>query len=434
MSLTEQTPSPLEKKLSLHLSLDRINAQVEQKLKKIARTARLPGFRPGKVPMKIIVQSYGSQAHSDVLQEELARTFGETVKAERLRVAGVPRIVPATDSQGGLTFDAIFEVFPDITFGDFTALEVQQTVFEVGDADIDRTIDLLRSQRVTYEVAERATQAGDMVTMDFVGKLDGTAFDHGSATDYAFVLGKKQMLPAFEDAALGLKAGEGKTFDLTFPDDYHGKDVAGKTAQFEITIKKVEAPSLPPLDDAFVESLGITEGGLDGMRADVKDNLTREMTGRAKMATKQAVMDSLLNVAEFAVPKSLIDLQVQELKNAALENFKQRGIANIDTIPLPDEVFRADAERRVRLGLIVSDLVKSHDLQAKPDQVRAHIEEVAQSYESPVEVMQWYFADRSRLEDVEAAVLEDNVVEWVLARAKIIPKPLALDEVMENKQ
>ncbi len=435
MTTTVETLGPLERKLSLNLSVERINAEVEQRLKKVARTARLPGFRPGKVPMKFVIQNYGAQVHSEVLNDELGKTFNEAVQANELRVAGTPKIEPKADQpEGSLSFDATFEVFPEVTFGDFASLEIEKSEAAVGDAEIDRTVDILRKQRASYEETDRAAQDEDRLTVDFVGKIDGVPFDGGTASDFTFFVGKKQMLPAFEQAALGMKAGETKTFDLAFPEDYHGKDVAGKTAQFDITIKKVEGPKLPEVDAEFAKNLGVADGDVSKLREDVKLNLSREVSGRVKARTKEAVMNGLLKVAEFEVPKSLVQAETTELVERAREDFKARGMADAANMTLPEDLFTAQAERRVRLGLIVSDLVKLNKLQAKPEQVRAHIEEVAQSYENPVEVMQWYFADRSRLADVEAVVLEDNVVDWVLSQSKVSTKTLSFDELMGNAQ
>lgn len=435
MTENTETVSSLERKVTLKLSVDNVNTEVEKRLKRIAKTAKMPGFRPGKVPMKMVVQNYGAQVHSEVLNDELGRTFAEVMQKEEHRVAGSPRIEKAKDSaEDALEFDATFEVFPEVKFGDFAALEVEKSQTEITDAEVDQTLDILRKQRATFAEADRGSEEGDQVTLDFVGKIDDVAFEGGSATDFTFVVGKGQMLPEFETAAKGLKAGEAKTFDLNFPEDYHGKDVAGKTAQFEITIKKVEAPSLPDLTDEFAAEMGVLEGGVAKLKEDVRTNLTREVNNRLKAQTKESVMNALLKVAEFDVPKALIRSETSDLVQRARQDLKARGMQNVEEIQLPEDMFTQQADRRVRLGLIVSNLVKEHDLAAKPEQVRTYIEEQAQSYENPEEVMQWYFQDRSRLAEVEAVVLEDNVVEWTLANTKVTEKKVAFDELMGNKQ
>lgn len=433
MTDTTTTASPLEKTISLTLSVEKINAEVEKRLQKVARTARLPGFRPGKVPMKMVVQNYGPQVHSEVLNDELGRTFYEETEKQDLKVAGMPRIEPAEDTaEDALEFKAVFEVFPEVRFADFSTLEIEKTVVDVTDSEVEKTIDILRKQRANFVEIDRASQDEDRVTLDFVGKIDDVAFSGGTAEDFPFVLGKGQMLPEFEQAAKGLKKGESKVFPLSFPEDYHGKDVAGKTAQFEITIKKVEEPQLPELNAEFAKSMGI-DGEVEQLREDVRVNLTREVTNRTKTQTKNAVMNALLKVAEFDVPKALIKSETTELAVRARQDLKERGMKDVEKIQLPEDLFTAQAERRVRLGLIVSDLVKQNNLQAKPEQVRAFIEEQAQSYENPVEVMQWYFQDRARLADVEAVILEDNVVEFTLSKSKVVEKKLSFDELMGNK-
>ncbi|MCE2680783.1 MAG: trigger factor [Burkholderiales bacterium] len=435
MTTTVETLSSLERKLSLNLSVERINAEVEQRLKKVARTTRMPGFRPGKVPMKFVVQNYGSQVHSEVLNDELNRTFQEAVKEADLRVAGSPRIEPGEDqAEGQMVFSAVFEVFPEVKLGDFSALEVEKVECPIGEAEIDRTIDILRKQRQNFvEAGDRAAQEEDRLTVDFAGRIEGVAFEGGTATDFVFTLGGKQMLPAFEEAARGLKLGETKTFDLPFPEDYHGKEVAGKTAQFDITIKKLEAPELPELTDEFAKELGVSEGTVTALRDDVRLNLTREVKNRILARNKEAVMNALVKVAEFDVPKSLIDAETQELVARTREDFKGRGMPNAESMDLPADLFKDQAERRVRLGLIVSDLVKAQNLQAKPEQIRAYIEEVSQGYENPMEIMQYYFADRSRIAEVEAIVLEENVVDWALSQVKVNVTNLSFEELMGNK-
>lgn len=434
MTETTTTASSLEKTISLKLSVEKINAEVEKRLKKVARTARMPGFRPGKVPMKMVVQNYGPQVHSEVLNDEIGRTFSEEVQKQNLRVAGQPRIEAAKDAaDDSFEFNAIFEVFPEVKFGDFATLEIEKTVVEVSDSEVDKTIEILRKQRASFAEVDRGSADEDKVTLDFVGKIDDVPFDGGTAEDFSFVIGKGQMLPEFEAAAKGLKKGEEKTFDLAFPADYHGKDVAGKTAQFTITIKKVEGPQLPELNEEFAKAMGIADGSLDKLRDDVRVNLSREVSNRTKAQTKEAVMNALLKVTEFDVPKALIQSETTELASRARQDLKARGMQNVEEIQLPEDIFAAQAERRVRLGLIVSDLVKENSLQAKPEQVRAFIEEQAQSYENPAEVMQWYFQDRARLADVEAVILEDNVVEFALSKSKVVEKKLSFDELMGNK-
>jgi trigger factor len=393
--------------------------------------------------MKIVAQQYGYQVETEVLNDKIGRAFNDAAQENNLRVAGFPRIEPKTGTaEGSIAFDATFEVYPDVKIGDLASAEVEKTVVQVTDAEIDKTIDILRKQRVHYHVkgeqgahgdggVDTSAQNGDRVTLDFVGKIDGVEFQGGKADNYSFVLGEGRMLPEFEAAALGLKTGESKAFPLNFPEDYHGKDVAGKTAEFTITMKKVEWAHMPEVDAEFAKSLGIPDGDLAKMREDIKSNLEREVKGRTKAKTKDSVMDALIKVSELDVPKALVEQDVQRLVEMTRQDMAQRGM-NVKDMPFPPELFTAQAERRVRLGLILAELVKQNNLQATAEQVKEQVDEFAQSYEDPQQVVKYYYADRRRLAEVEALVLEENVVNYVLGKAKVIEKPVAFDELMGN--
>ena len=443
MATAVETLEKLERRMTITVPLADVKAEVEKRLKVRARTAKAPGFRPGKVPMKMVAQQYGYQVETEVLNDKVGRAFSEAASENNLRVAGFPKIEPKTGAgEDVVAFDATFEVYPDVKIGDLSGAEVEKIKSEVTDAEIDKTIDILRKQRVHYHVkgeqgahgdggADLSAQNGDRVTIDFVGKIDGVEFQGGKAEDFPFVLGEGRMLKEFEDAAIGLKVGESKTFPLTFPADYHGKDVAGKTAEFTITMKKVEWAHLPEVDAEFAKSLGIPDGDLNKMREDIKVNLEREVNGRVKAKTKDSVMNALIKAAELDVPKALIDQDVERLIEMARQDMAQRGM-NVKDMPFPPELFTAQAERRVRLGLILAELVKANKLEATPEQVKAQVEEFAQSYEDPQQVIKFYYSDRRRLAEVEALVLEDNVVNYVLGKAKVTEKPVAFDELMGN--
>lgn len=424
--------SALERRVKVSVPMGEVAKEVEERLKRLSRTVKMQGFRPGKVPMKMVAQNYGFQVQSDVMSERINAAVYQAIEETKLRVAGAPRVEAAKDQAQNTDtaeFFATFEVYPEIRFGDWQGAEVEKVDTPVTDAEIDKTIEILRKQRQTYEDVERASQAGDRVTIDFVGRIDGAEFDGGKAEDFAFELGSKQMLPEFDTAATGLEAGATKTFPLTFPADYHGKEVAGKTAEFTITIKKVAGPKLPALDAEFAKQLGIQDGDLAKMREDVKNNLEREVKGRLKGRTKESVMNALVRIAEFEVPKTLVEQDVERLREMAEQDLKQRGIKT-DGMPFPVDLFQAQAERRVRLGLIISELVKQNELKATQEQIKSYIEDFAKSYEDPAAVMAWYFSDRKRLADIEAVVLEENVVNWVLGKAKVSEKPVAFDELM----
>ncbi|EHP40273.1 trigger factor [Cupriavidus basilensis OR16] len=402
----------------------------------------MSGFRPGKVPMKMVEKQYGQQVEFEVRFDKAARKFFDITKEQDVKVAGQPKFEVKTDgvSEDEVAFDATFEVYPEVKLGDLAGAEVTRTKTEITDAEVDKTIDILRKQRVHYHTrgeagehgdggAEVAAQNGDRVTLDFVGKIDGVEFPGGKADDFGFVLGEGRMLPEFEQAAQGLKVGESKTFPLAFPEDYHGKDVAGKTAEFTITLKKIEWAHLPEVNDEFAKSLGIADGSVEKMRADIRENLEREVKRRTHAMLKDQVMDALLKASELEVPKALIEQDQERLVEMARRDLEQRGMPNAKDMPIPAEMFTQQAERRVKLGLILAEIVKAHGLDAKADQIKAEIEDFAKSYEDPKEVMRWYYGDQQRLAEMEAYVLENNVVNFVCDKAKVTDKTVSFEEL-----
>ncbi len=434
----------LERRLTLSLPLQDVQAEIDKRLKHRARTAKIPGFRPGKVPLKMVAQQYGYQIESDVLNDRLGRAFNDAATENNLRVVGYPKIAPKQEAaaEGLMQFDATFEVYPEVVVGDLSSVEIEKVLAVVSDVEIDKTIEILRKQRVHYhtrgEAGEHgdgggdvAAQASDRVTIDFVGTLDGVEFEGGKAEDYAFVLGEGRMLPEFELGTTGLKVGESKTFPMTFPEDYHGKDVAGKTAEFTVTLKAIEWAHLPEVDADFAVSLGVADGDMEKMRADIKVNLEREVNSRIKSRNKESVMEALIKVCELDVPNTLLEQEVSRLAEGAKQDMAQRGMS-VKDMTLPPELFTAQADRRVRLGLILGQLVKTKNLQATPQQVKAQIEDFAQSYEDPREVVKYYYSDRNRMAEVEALVLEENVVTYVLGESKVLEKVMSFDELMEN--
>ncbi|HXD08028.1 MAG TPA: trigger factor [Burkholderiaceae bacterium] len=433
MAVTVETLDKLERRITLTLSADVINNEVESRLKRLAKTVKADGFRPGKVPMSVVAQRYGYSVQYEVMNDKVGEAFNRAAGEAQLRVAGAPRISEKEGAPAGeLSFDATFEVYPEVKIGELGGAEIERVNTAVTEAAIDRTLDILRKQRRTFAqrpAAEGAADA-DRVTIDFEGKIDGTPFEGGKAEGFQFILGEGRMLEAFEKAVRGMKSGQSKTFPLAFPADYHGKDVAGKEADFLVTLKKVEAQQLPEIDDAFAKSLGIADGTVDALRADVKKNLEREVKFRVIARNKAAVMDALVKVSELDLPKALVENEVARLTDSARADLKQRGVKDADKAPIPPELFTGQAEKRVRLGLVVAELVRKHELQAKPEQIKAHIEEMSQSYEKPEEVMRWYFSDPQRLGEVEAVVIENNVTDYVLSHAKVTDKALEFDELM----
>jgi trigger factor len=430
MQETVESLGALERRIDLTVPAEAIDKEVQTRLNKLARTVKMPGFRPGKVPLKMIAQTYGAQVHAEVLNDKVGEAFSSAVTAGNLRVAGAPRLEPRTlEGSQDLAFSATFEVYPEIALGDLTGAEIQRATCSVGDAEIDRTLEIMRKQRATYEDVDRAAADADVATIDFKGTLDGTPFDGGTATDFPFALGQGRMLPEFEAAVAGMRPGESKTFPLTFPADYTAKDLAGKAVQFEVTLKKLQQPVLPPLDPQFAKSLGIADGDVDKMRSEIRTNLEREVASRLRARTKDSVMAALLGSANFDVPRSLVEGETGRLAEAARNDMVARGMSAKDA-PLPLELFAPQAERRVRLGLLLGEVVRTNNLQPRPDQIRKLVEDMAQSYERPQEVINWYLSDRKRLGELENVALEDNVTNWVLQRAKVVETPVAFDELM----
>ena len=433
MAVNVETLDKLERKITLSLPVDVIQNEVNSRLRKMARSVKMDGFRPGKVPMNVVAQRYGYSVQYEVMNDKVGEAFATAANEAKLRVAGQPRISESeTAPEGQMAFDAIFEVFPEVKISDLSTAEVDRLSADVTDTAIDKTLDILRKQRRTF--AQRAhgaaAQDNDRVTVDFEGKIDGEPFQGGKAEDFQFVIGEGQMLKEFEDAVRGMKIGESRTFPLAFPADYHGADVAGKQADFMVTVKKIESANLPELNDALAKSLGIADGTVDGLRADVKKNLEREVKFRLMSRNKQAVMDALVSKAELDLPKSSVQSELERMIESARADLKQRGIKEWEKAPIPEDMFRPQAERRVRLGLVVAELVRNNNLQAKPEQIKAHVDELAASYEKPADVVRWYYGDKQRLSEVEAAVIENNVTEYVLAQAKINEKAIGFDELM----
>ena len=433
MAVTVETLDKLERKITLNLPVGAIQSEVDARLRKLARTVKMDGFRPGKVPMNVVAQRYGYSVHYEVMNDKVGQAFASAANEAQLRVAGQPRITESESSaEGQMAFDAVFEVFPEVKLGDLATAEVEKFSAEVTDAAIDKTVEILRKQRRTFALRAKdaPAQDTDRVVVDFEGKIDGEPFAGGKAEDYQFIVGDGQMLKEFEEAVRGMKLGESKTFPLAFPADYHGKDVAGKTADFMVTVKKIEAANLPDVDAALAKSLGIAEATVEGLRSDIRKNLEREVKYRLLARNKQVAMDALLSKADLDLPKSSVQSELERMIESARADLKQRGIKDADKAPIPEDIFRPQAERRVRLGLIVAELVRANALHAKPEQIKAHIDELAASYEKPADVVRWYYGDNRRMAEVEGVVIENNVTEFILSSAKVSEKSITFDELM----
>jgi trigger factor len=430
----QQQQSPLERQLTVSVPLATIEAEISQRLKQLARTVKMQGFRPGKVPLKMVERQYGFQVRQEVLSESVQRSFEEAVKGQNYRVAGYPRFQPHESAQGGANIEyvATFEVYPEVAVGDLARFEVQKPVTEVRDENVMDTVQTVRKQRAKYQRVERAAAKGDLVNIDFEGLLAGQPFEGNKASNFTIVLGEQKMLPAFEDSLVGMKGGDTRTFPLTFPQDY-AEQLRGKTADFTVTINQVAEPELPALDADFARALGVQDGDIERFKREVRDNIEREVAKRIKASLKEQAMEALLQSAAFEVPRALLDAEIAGMQKAAVEDLKARGMTTQD-LTLPADLFAERATRRLKLFLIVTELVRRNGLQPKPEQVRKVIEEHAESYEEPEQLVRWYYGDRSRLAEVEALVMEDNVVEWALGNMKVVDTPTAFEDLMGTRK
>lgn len=432
MATQLETIGSLQRRLTLSVPMADVDKEVGDRLRKLARTVKMSGFRPGKVPMRIIEQSYGPQVHAEVLGDAVSAAFSGAVDEHKLRVAGQPSIERHEAApEGSLGFHATFEVYPDVVLGDVKALAIERAQCTVGDAEVDKTIDVLRKQRTEYLPVTRAAATGDVVVIDYVGKIDDVAFDGGTANGQAVVIGDGRLLPDFESNLPGLTIGESRSFDVTFPADYHGADVAGKTATFTVTLKAVQEQKLPEVDAEFARSLGVDDGDIEKMRADVKANLEREVARRVQARVKDQALKAMLDASKLEVPKALVEMEIDRLIQGMAENMKNRGMEQ-KIEDMPRDLFEQEARRRVTIGLVLADLVRREGIKAEPEQVRAMVEDYAQSYEQPQEVIQWYFQSPERIREIESVVVENNVVEWMLSKAQVSDKPTPFDELMGN--
>jgi len=429
-----ETLGVLERRINASIQQQQIIGEVTARIKHIGRTAKVAGFRPGKVPFKILEQQYGTQAHQEVLGDELHRSFTEAAKANNLKVAGYPNFEIKTKDFNApqIEYSATFEVYPNVVLGDVSSQSVVRSTFTLSDADVDSTIETLRKQRAVFEPVSRAAKNEDQVRIDFTGKLDSVIFDGGEAKNFALVLGVARMLPDFEKGIVGMKAGDTKSFDMTFPADYHGKDVAGKKVIFTVVMHTVEAPRLPELNADFAKDLGIADGDIVKLHTEIRNNLKLETERRIKGRNKEVVMDVLLEVAQLEAPKALVESESQRIMQQTMKDMQSRGMNVPKGMQLPATMFVDRATKRVKLGLILEELVKQKHLEAKTEQVKALIAEHAQGYEKPEEIVRWYAEDSKRMRDVENLVLENNVVDWLMGQAKVTDKPVEFNELMGN--
>ena len=425
-----ETLEGLERRVSVTVPAADVERQVDTRLKQLSRNIKMPGFRPGKVPMKLVAQTYGPQVRSEVLSESVQKSFNDAVKEANLKVAGFPRIEKKDAAAAGtLEFSATFEVYPEVKVGELANAKVERPQVSVDDAAVEKTIEILRKQRTRFVAVERAAREGDRITADFEGTIDGQPFQGGKAENFVFGIDDGRMLPEFNAAARGMTPGESKTFGLTFPDDYHGKEVAGKKASFTLKVNKLEEPQLPELDAEFAKQLGVGDGDLDKMRQEIRSNVERETAKRVEARVKAQVLQVLLDATPIELPKSLVQMEAQQLVERAAADLQARGLKP-GQVPLDPAAFEATAKRRVALGLIIGELARTESLQPKPAEVRAVVEQEAATYESPAEVVKWFYMQPQRLSEMEGVALEANVVKWVLSKVKVEDKAMAFDDLM----
>jgi trigger factor len=433
MQVSIETTSALERRLTIGVPAARVESEVNSRLQRAAQGARLNGFRPGKVPMSVIRQRFGEGVRQEVLGEVMSQSFYEAVQQENLKPAGRPTIEPKTLEPGkDLEYVAVFEVFPQIELADYSGIEVVKPVAELTEQDIDKMIDTLRKQQGSWVEVNRAAQDGDQVDIDFAGTRDGEPFEGGSAQGSALALGSGRMIPGFEDAIVGMQPGEEKVVPLTFPEDYHSEALKGAAVEFKIKLNSIKEQQPAVLDDEFFAKFGVKEGGEAAFRKEVAENMARELKNATKNKVKNQVMEGLLAAhSDLAVPKALVGEEIKVLRNQMTQQFGgARGNLDLEKL-LPDEMFSAQAERRVKLGLILNEIIARENLKADAARVRGTIEEMASTYEDPQEVIDWYFNNQQQLQGVQSLVLEDQVVESLLARAKVTEKAGSYEEVLK---
>lgn len=428
MQVSVESTSALERRMTIGVPAERIETEVTKRLQQTARRAKVPGFRPGKVPMNVIRQRYEDAARQEALGDLIQATFYEAIVEQKLNPAGAPAVEPKVFEKGkDLEYVATFEVFPEIKLAGFDGIAIERLQADVTDADLDNMLEILRKQNTRFEAVERAAENGDQLNIDFVGKIDGEAFAGGSAKGTPLVLGSGRMIPGFEEALVGVKAGEERVINPTFPADYQNLDLAGKTAEFTVTVNSVSAPQLPELNDDFFALFGIKEGGLEGFRTEVRKNMERELRQAIKSKVKNQVMEGLLAANPVEVPKALIGNEVNRLRVQAVQQFG----GNIKPDQLPAELFEEQAKRRVVLGLIVAEVVKQGELKADEARVRELIDEMASAYQEPQQVVAWYYKNDQQLNEVRSVVLEEQVVDTVLQKAKVTDKAVSYEEAVK---
>lgn len=432
MQVSVETTSGLERRMTVGIPADRIESEVNKRLQQTASRAKVDGFRPGKVPMSVIRKRFGGSARQEVMGEVIQSSFYEAIMQEKLNPAGAPSVEPKELDEGkDFEYVATFEVYPEITLGDFGDIKVERIESDVRDEDLENMLEILRKQNTQFETVERVAENGDQLKVDFVGRVDGEPFQGGTANNTEIVLGSGRMIPGFEDGLVGAKAGDTVTLKVTFPEEYQNLELAGKPAEFDVVVHSVAAPALPELNDEFFAKFGVEEGGIEAFRAEVRKNMERELRQAIKTKVKTQVMDGLLATNSIDVPKALVSSEIDRLRQQAVQQF---GGANIKPEQLPAELFEEQAKRRVSLGLVVSEVVKQNDIKPDNDRVRAMVEELASAYQEPEQVVNWYYQNEQQLAEIQSVVLEEQVVDTVLQKAQVTSKQVPYEDAVKPAQ
>jgi trigger factor len=429
MQVSVEATSALERRMTVEVPEERIDGEVKNRLQRLSRTAKVKGFRPGKVPLKVVAQQYGKQVRDEVVGEVIQATYFEAINQEKLQPAGMPSVEPTVNEEGkSLQYTATFEVMPEVELADISGAKLEKVTAEVTDADLDEMIENLRKQRTEWKQVKRKSKKGDRLNIDFTGTIDGEEFSGNSGQNVPLVLGSGRMIEGFEKGLTGAKAGEEHTLDLQFPEDYGHKEVAGKPVQFQVKVNSVEAPELPEVDEEFAKGFGIGDGSLEALRTEVRQNMERELAQAVSTKNKQAVMDTLMELNTVEVPQALIDNEAEHLKQQMMQQmYTPEGKSGAD---LDASLFKGQAERRVILGMLVSEAIKANELKVDEDKIKAKVEEIAATYEKPEEVVNWYMADKSRLSQIENLLLEDEVVDWVFSKADVSESKSSFKDLM----
>ena len=429
MQVSLETTSPIERKLTITIPAADIDSEVNKRLQDMSRRVRLDGFRPGKVPMKVVKRRYGAGARQEVLGEMMQSSFFKAIQEQQLNPVGAPSVEAKSDDADGFTFVATFEVYPEITLNAFDGITVERPVAEVQDSDVDEMIATLRKQSTEFVDVERAAQNGDRITFDYVGSKDGEAFAGGSAENATLELGSGRMIPGFEDGLLGVSAGEEKVLSLTFPEDYHAKDLAGQAVEFACKVHQVAEPTLPELNDEFFARFGVEEGGEEAFRTEVARNMERELRQAIKNKVKNQTLDGLLQTNDIDVPAALIDQEVDRMREQAVQQFG--APKGFDPRQLPAELFAAEAKKRVALGLLINEVIRQRELKVDDERVRAMVEDMASAYQEPQQVVDWYYSNNEQLSQLKYVVLEEQVVDTILESAQVTDKPCSYQEAIK---